>query len=501
MSIDLEIPAVRSARNRFWDIALISATLTAIFHFLPGDRPFGIAFAVFVVSLAVGMVMLAGLAQKPLNRWSFVLLIPALLCALADALYSSPVVQALAFIVSLTSLTFFAFWLTVPQIKFGHIKSLWPVMFIKETLWPVRSLSQALTGIKGDRRLGGVAIGVIVAIPFLLIFISIFSSADQLFSKSFSGLLQGNDFGIYVFKTIRDLIVGIFFLASGSTMLSRLVEERKPADGGSRAAGLDQTVYVTFLALINILFLVFVAFQFAYFFGGQAWVATQGITYADYARQGFFQLLFAAGLVFAITWALYWLTDMRQRWTKVLTMVMIAQTGIIIVSALRRLLLYVEMYGLTLSRWWAAFSIILIGMTLLMVAALALKRMAYGPASKLCFIAVLWICSLMLCFNSESFIAQYNIDRFLSGKSKELDQYYLTRLSVDAMPELVRLAHVQWPVNELYRDYPETQADIRQSYINALKEKRDFLKQNFEKDWLGASLSTHWALNAVDSLE
>jgi len=499
MSIDLEIPAVRSARNRFWDIALISATLTAIFHFLPGDRPFGIAFAVFVVSLAVGMVMLAGLAQKPLNRWSFVLLIPALLCALADALYSSPVVQALAFIVSLTSLTFFAFWLTVPQIKFGHIKSLWPVMFIKETLWPVRSLSQALTGIKGDRRLGGVAIGIIVAIPFLLIFISIFSSADQLFSKSFSGLFQSNDFGTYVFKTIRDLIVGIFFLASGSTMLSRLVEERKPTDGGGRTVGLDQTVYVTFLALINILFLVFVAFQFAYFFGGQAWVATQGITYADYARQGFFQLLFASGLVFAITWALYWLTDMRQRWTKILTIVMIAQTGIIIVSALKRLMLYVDAYGLTLARWWAAFCIILIGLTLLAIAAFAIAKAAYAPVSKFAFLGILIITSLALLIPSERTIARYNVDRFLANNGLRLDFGYLDSLSSDAIDERIRLASSEWPSDQ--DGYRYTGPTDRGSYVGQLKNERDQFRARFSKLGLGASLSDHWAMDALEGLK
>lgn len=492
-------PTDSQSRNRFLEIALIAVVLTAIFHFLPADHPFGLAFAIFVAALSLGMVIVAYLGQKPLNGWSYIFLLPALICALADAFYSSQVVQGLAFVISLASLTFFAFWLTIPKIEFGKVREFWPFMFIKETIWPLGSLAHVVSKMKGDRRLGGVAIGTILALPFLLLFIIAFSSADQLFAKSFSNIFQNADFGVYVFKTIRDLIVSVFFLASGTTMLTRLVDARQPSDAEAQPTTLNQTVFVTFLALINILFLVFVGFQFAYFFGGQSYLAAQGITYAGYAREGFFQLLFVAGVVFGMTWVIYWLTDMRQRWTKVLSLALIVQTGIIITSALKRLLLYIDAYGLTLSRWWAAFCIILIGLTLLMVAVVALKRIAYAPAAKFAFLGVLLVTSLMLLVPSESLIAGYNVDRFLSGKNPSIDFNYIDNLSSDALPARIKLANAKWPLDPV--SLPGWTPVLRGSYVEEVRFEKSRLTSYISKVGLGASLSDYWALNSLDTLK
>ncbi|MBA2384669.1 MAG: DUF4173 domain-containing protein [Actinobacteria bacterium] len=55
------------------------------------------------------------------------------------------------------------------------------------------------------------------------------------------------------------------------------------------------------LALLDLLFLAFVAVQFAVLFGGHDRVVeTAGLTYADYARSGFWQLLAATVLTFAV---------------------------------------------------------------------------------------------------------------------------------------------------------------------------------------------------------
>jgi hypothetical protein len=45
------------------------------------------------------------------------------------------------------------------------------------------------------------------------------------------------------------------------------------------------------LGLVNILFFLFILIQFTYFFGGESNISSQGFTYAQYARQGFFELI------------------------------------------------------------------------------------------------------------------------------------------------------------------------------------------------------------------
>ncbi|MDD5437582.1 MAG: DUF4173 domain-containing protein [Patescibacteria group bacterium] len=497
MFFDIKITRDTSEGNKYLEIMAITVLLTAVFHFLPADHPMGIAFAIFVVALAIGMVLIAALGRKPINSWAYVFLLPVLISAVAQAIYASPVVQGLGFVISLSSLCFFAFWLTVPKLEFKKVREFWPAMFIKETIWPFGALTKMTAKIKGDKRLGGILIGIIIALPFLMIFIAAFASADQLFAKSFSNIFQSVDFRIYIFKTIRDIIVVLYLLAAGGTMLTRLVEGREPADTKKEQTVFGQTVFVTFLGLINVLFLIFVGFQFAYFFGGESYLVSQGITYANYAREGFFQLLFVAGVVFAITWVIYWITDMQQRWTKIMSLALIVQTGIIIASALKRLMLYIDVYGLTLARWWAAFCIILIGLTLLMVFIAALKKIDYSPAAKFAFLGVLIVSSLALLVPSENIIANYNVDRFLSGKDN-MDIFYLERLSSDAMQAKIKLAEAtwtRWPGSGETASY-----DIKEEYVNHMK-NTEALKQRMSRLGLGVSLSDYLALQKIEALK
>src|SRR5207247_1533398 len=65
----------------------------------------------------------------------------------------------------------------------------------------------------------------------------------------------------------------------------------------------------TALGVLDLLFLVFVVIQLRYFFGGAELIErTIGLTYAEYARRGFFELVTASALVLPILvggdWAL-----------------------------------------------------------------------------------------------------------------------------------------------------------------------------------------------------
>src|SRR5207245_8000783 len=64
----------------------------------------------------------------------------------------------------------------------------------------------------------------------------------------------------------------------------------------------------TALGLIDLLFLLFVVVQARYFFGGTTLIEhTTGLTYAEYARRGFFELVTASGLVLPTLLGADWL--------------------------------------------------------------------------------------------------------------------------------------------------------------------------------------------------
>ena len=490
--------------NRLIEITGIALILTIAFHFLLAERYFGFGYAAFIIILASCMVLIAALGKRAINMWAFIFLLPAILTAVSQTLYSNEVSRTLSFFMGFGSLTLFAFWLTRPLIAYKNVKCLWPFDLWLDTIWPYRSLGKFFNSIKMDKKANSIILGIVIAIPFLLIFLALFTSADQLFAKSFSELFNDVEIGENVFRFLRDIIVALFFLASGILMYSRMNKTVTEKDSQA-LLNMNNVAVITFLISLNILFAIFVIFQAAYFFGGEALITAQDITYAEYARHGFFELLFASGLVFGIVWFIYRTTEMKNRIIAILNVVMIALTGIIIISAISRLLLYIDTYGLTRARWWAAACIVIIGLTLFTAAIGTLVKISYRNMAKTIFLMSLMFAAILLVVKSDGFIAQYNVNRYLQGKTKSIDvSYLLNNLSSDAVPALVNLAN-NAPDEIHASQITRYERDAGYNYMRSeliadLEEKNQMLKQKISDNWLSASVSDLQAMSALDTI-
>jgi hypothetical protein len=196
------------------------------------------------------------------------------------------------------------------------------------------------------------------------------------------------------------------------------------------------------LALLDALFLAFVIVQLAVLFGGHEHVLrTAGLTYAEYARQGFWQLLAAAALTFAVVGAATLLADAPRRSQRLLLRVLLGVlcvlTIAVVVSALRRLLLYEEAFGLTRLRllaeaaslWFGALFALVVAAGLIAHVRRQLARIAIGgTAVGLVVFAVA---------NPDGLIAERNVERW--RETGRLDVAYLQTLSADATPVLAEL--------------------------------------------------------------
>src|SRR5207248_4532498 len=178
------------------------------------------------------------------------------------------------------------------------------------------------------------------------------------------------------------------------------------------------TEVATVLTAVDLLFLVFVIVQFRYLFGGDALVQiTPDLTYAEYARHGFFELVFAVVLVVPVLLAADWLLDRPIRRDALvfrgLAGVQIGLVLAITASALQRLRLYHASYGLTESRFYAMVLLIWIGAMLFWLAATVLRgrrdSFAFGAlASGLATVA------LLFAINPDAVVARTNVARMAS---------------------------------------------------------------------------------------
>ena len=193
------------------------------------------------------------------------------------------------------------------------------------------------------------------------------------------------------------------------------------------------------LSVLNVLFGFFVVVQIAVLFGGHSHVLeTTDLTYAEYARQGFFQLVVVAILtlgVIAATIAFSHHEDERNL-LRILLGSLCVLTLVILVSAARRMDLYQEAYGFTRLRLLVDLSIVWLGAVFSAILVAGLRwRGGWLPR------AIVGI-SLASCvgfglYNPDLHIARRNIERFQA--TGDIDLAYLSTLSTDALGALVEL--------------------------------------------------------------
>jgi hypothetical protein len=295
------------------------------------------------------------------------------------------------------------------------------------------------------QRVGAAAVGVGLAIPLLLVFGGLLMSADPGFERIVRSLVDWD------FSTIASHIVlaGVIawtsagylrplargtdhVLGVGGTMLAKA--PRKPALG-ILELGIP-------LGALCLTFLVFVVLQARYLFGGEAVILeTAGLTYAEYARGGFFELVTAATLLLPVLLGAEWLLDQTKPKSvgrfRALSATLLVLIGLIMLSAVQRMRLYMDAYGLTQDRFYAMAFMIWIGVVLALFGATVLRgmrdRFAFGAVTT--GFATLAILNVM---NPDAVIVRANLARAEAGA--ELDLEYAARLNADAIPELVARA-------------------------------------------------------------
>jgi hypothetical protein len=193
------------------------------------------------------------------------------------------------------------------------------------------------------------------------------------------------------------------------------------------------------LGLVDLLFALFVGFQLPYLFGGEEVVRHwAGVSYAGYARRGFFELVAVSALVLPLLLALGARVTEEDRaatrWYRGLSGLMTALVLVIMISAIHRMTLYQREFGLTEDRLFASAFIGGLAVTLLWFAATALRGRTgrFVPGALMAWAA--WLAALNL-VSPERVIVDTNLNRAEVGRG--LDVSYLTGLSTDAVPVLM----------------------------------------------------------------
>ncbi|MBI2074183.1 MAG: DUF4173 domain-containing protein [Gemmatimonadetes bacterium] len=193
-----------------------------------------------------------------------------------------------------------------------------------------------------------------------------------------------------------------------------------------------------------------------------------GLTYAEYARRGFFQMIVASALslplVYAAPFAIGEPRNGREAISlKSLMALQLALTALVLVSALSRMGMYVRAYGLTEDRLYGTAVMLWVGATIGVFARTVMRSHSAGAAFGSVVAAAVLLAALNLA-NPQALIARYNLAH--PGR-RGADVAHLARLGGDAVPLLVSRLHDVAPerrctlAKELVRRHAATRRDWR----------------------------------------
>ncbi|NKQ35343.1 MAG: DUF4173 domain-containing protein [Chloroflexi bacterium] len=414
-------------------------------------KPVGIGLLLFVL-LAVGALWRIGrLEQLRVAKRHLWLLLPLLFFAGMAALRANPYLtffNVTAVLILLAYLLFF--WGN------GRIASL-GLMDIFLLPWRVGGSSAAYaapvvahsangrSARRGRRQIMPVLRGLLFGLPIFILFTILLASADLIFADYVENILNlqfVDNLAEWAWRGLLILLAGWLFTGGLVLALAR----RQAKEDASWLSGVVQqiprrvgfgfTETAVILSLINLLFLAFVAIQFAYLFGGQENIRIEGFTYAEYARRGFFELLTVAilsvGLIVGLNWLAQRSSKRQIKLFNGLGSLTIAFVLILLLSAWRRMALYEAAYGYTFLRLFVYVFMAWLGAALVWFL-LTLWRRPDWFALGVLLTAAGFLITLNL-LNPDAFIARQNLARYKAAG--DLDAAYLTTLSHDAAPYL-----------------------------------------------------------------
>lgn len=282
-------------------------------------------------------------------------------------------------------------------------------------------------------RVGRIALAVVIALPMLAVMVLLLASADAVFA---SLLVPDVDTGPALGHVVLIALFGFGVLGTVTAALG-------DADGDAPGGDFGAIEVVTMLGLAAAILGLFVVSQLvALTDAGDRLVESSGLTPAEYARSGFFQLCWATAVLvgfLALVRALAKPDVRGEPPVRILGgVVPLLALGLVAVS-LRRMALYDDAFGLTMLRLWVVGAAVWMGGALVMI---ALRNLGVGGDRNWVVAGAgatgLTLLLLANVANPEAFVVRHNVARAEDGA--ELDASYLTGLSDDALPAIADAA-------------------------------------------------------------
>lgn len=262
-----------------------------------------------------------------------------------------------------------------------------------------------------------IIIGIVIAIPLASIVLVLLASADLMFGKVFKDFFEK----ISVGDIILVILMFIAVFISAYALLRNLSFHNIKEEVGQRKTA-NPVIGITFNSVLTFIYLVFSVFQFVFLFFGAG--LPEGYTYAEYAHEGFYQLVAVSILNLLIVFISKVIFDKNKVLNVILAVTSLC-TFVMIASSTYRMMLYIGVYRLTVLRVLTLWALAVISLIMAVILVYIFKPEI--PAVKIMVMIVTVMYIGLAYSHPTSIIAKYNMKEFMRTGNGDL--WYVAELS------------------------------------------------------------------------
>lgn len=432
--------------------ALIAAALLGVLaDVLLRNEPWGVGLLVWMASFALVVITLARRSERTLSTESITWLSAAVLFAAGLTWRDAETLHAFDVLAMLSALVLLAMTMNaipVPNLGLARIRDLVvaalgtglsvaggvvPLLFRDAELHTVLRPDQEGSAKQLVRAL-------VLATPVVFVFGLLLTRADPVFGSFFAFP------DVDIERLFSHILITGFFAWIVAGWLRRafiMRPEGRTTLSTPFPIALGFTDVTLTLGALSALFAAFVVAQISWLFGGESFVLrTTGLTFANYARRGFFELVAVAGLLLPLLLGVHALiptSDVRAvRTFRRLALLLVLLLGAILASAGARMRLYIQYYGISVDRLYATAIMLWLAIVFVGLAVTILRARPRTFAWGLVVSAYATLFTLNI-LNPDAMVARANLARANGQQSGVAgpDFQYLATLGGDAIPLLV----------------------------------------------------------------
>ena len=299
----------------------------------------------------------------------------------------------------------------------------------------------------GKKVLAGV-VGIIVAIPVVLLVISLLVRSDSGFESFTSTIMEAFDtdrVGVIILEFIVGIPVACYIYGIVHGNICRRKTTCITKESTSRTIATmhvipPASIYVP-IVILNLLYIVFFIVMAPYLFSAFGHSLPDGYTYSEYARKGFFELCGVASINLGILIFTYLFARRGSgeypRTLRIMTGSLSVLTTLLILTAASKMLMYIGAYGLSQLRVYTLWFMILLLAVFVVLIIWHVRPFNAGKPIVMAFAAA--VLALFLT-NTDGLIAKYNVDNYLNGNLKTVDTEMMRYMTPAVVPHLENLA-------------------------------------------------------------